>query len=460
VVVIDDAIWAAQQAVHELAVFAAVGLLIGGIDDLLIDLIWCVRSMWRGLTVYRTHARSDAAGLASAGSGPVAVFVPAWQEQAVIGAMAATALSRWSDQDVRLYIGCYPNDLDTINAVQAVVRHDPRLRLVVNSRPGPTTKADNLNAIWKAMLADEIVVGRRFVAIALHDAEDVVHPAEIGIYASLCQRFDLVQLPVFALIEKEHGIWRRLVSAVSADEFAESHGKSLVVREAVGAAVPSAGVGCGLSRTLLERLAKGHEGPFDATTVTEDYEIGLRTAELGGRGVFVRIRSGKNLVAVRAHFPDTIDAAVRQKARWQAGIALSGWQRLGWRGSLAEHWMRFRDRRAILAALILFCGYLAFGGLLALEAIGRAPRFTDGELTLFGLCTALMAWRLLMRALFVTRIYGPAEGIASLPRVLVGNLIAIAAARRALISYLRIARGAPLRWDKTDHRFPTELPAE
>ncbi len=166
------------------------------------------------------------------------------------------------------------------------------------------------------------------------------------------------------------------------------------------------------------------------------------------------------LVAIRAHFPDTIEAAVRQKARWQAGIALSGWTRLGWRGGLAEHWMRFRDRRAILSALVLLCAYVSAASLLVLEAIGRAPRFSEIELTLFALCTGLMVWRLGMRALFVGRTYGWAEGLASLPRVLLANFIAMASARRALISYLRLARGSPLHWDKTEHHFPKVMPAE
>ena len=68
--------------------------------------------------------------------------------------------------------------------------------------------------------AAEAVEGRAFDAVALHDAEDVVHSAEIGIYGALCARFDLVQLPVLPLIETGCGIWRRFVSAVSADEFA------------------------------------------------------------------------------------------------------------------------------------------------------------------------------------------------------------------------------------------------
>jgi adsorption protein B len=458
----DGLVWALAQATHELALFAAVGLAVGGLDDLIVDLIWIARTLWRRATVYRRHLRANAADFANTADGRVAVFVPAWQEAGVIGAMAATALSRWAGHDVRLYIGCYPNDPATLAEVRSLAAHDRRLRLVVNSRPGPTTKADNLNAMWRALLADETEAGERVVAVALHDAEDVVHSAEIAVYATLCRRFDLVQLPVLALIERDQGLWRRFVSAVSADEFAESHGKSLTVREAVGAAVPSAGVGCGLSRELLERIAARHGAPFDEGTVTEDYELGLRIRDMGGRGIFVRIPAdrGGSLVAVRAHFPDTIEAAVRQKARWQAGIALSGWMRLGWRGGLAERWMRFRDRRAILAALVLTCAYLSGLFLLVLGWAGSAPSFSESELALFGLCTGLMIWRVAMRALFVGRIYGPAEAIASVPRILLGNLIAIAAARSALVSYLRLARGGALIWDKTEHRFPKDMPAE
>lgn len=458
----DGAVWALAHATHELALFAAFGLAIGGVDDLVIDLIWIARMLWRRLTVYRRHARVTAADLARKAQGRVAVFVPAWQEAGVIGPMAATTLSRWAGQDVRLYIGCYPNDPATIAEVQRVAVHDPRLRLVINPLPGPTTKADNLNAMWRALCADEQEIGEPVVAVALHDAEDVVHSAEIAVYAALCQRFDLVQLPVLALIERDQGPWRRFVSAHYADEFAESHGKGLAVREALGAAVPAAGVGCAFSRGLLGQIAGRYGTPFDAGTVTEDYELGLRIREMGGRGVFVRMKADErsSLVAVRAHFPDTVEAAVRQKARWQAGIALSGWQRLGWGGGWAERWMRFRDRRAILAALVLTCAYLSGLSMVALSWAGAAPRFSDAELALFGLCTGLMVWRLSMRALFVGRIYGLGEAITSVPRVLLGNLIAIASARRALIAYLRLARGAPLVWDKTEHRFPAQTPAE
>ncbi len=35
------------------------------------------------------------------------------------------------------------------------------------------------------------------------------------------------------------------------------------------------------------------------------------------------------------------------------GISLAGWDRMGWHGGPAEWWMRIRDRRATLAALVL-----------------------------------------------------------------------------------------------------------
>jgi adsorption protein B len=40
------------------------------------------------------------------------------------------------------------------------------------------------------------------------------------------------------------------------------------------------------------------------------------------------------------------------------------------------------------------------------------------------------------------------------PRTIVANIIAMAAARRALGLYVRHLRGAGLAWDKTAHRFP------
>jgi adsorption protein B len=453
-------LWLLDAATHELMLFAAVGLLIGGIDDLAIDVIWMVRSLWRRITIYRRHEPVHARSLAAPDNpGRIALFIGAWDESAVIGEMLRTALGRFDHDDYRIYVGVYPNDPATIEAVEAVACVDARVRMVSGVLPGPTTKAECLNRLWMALQRDELAEGRTFKAIVLHDAEDVVHSAELRVFDRLIERFDLVQLPVLPLVDRGS----RWVSGHYCDEFAEAHGKQLVVREALGAGMPSAGVGCALSRAALQYMSDRHGNlPFDAGSLTEDYELGLKLHAFGGRGVFVRMRTAKGgrLVAVRAHFPATLEAAVRQKTRWMTGIALSGWDRLGWSGGWAERWMRLRDRRALLAAIILAAAYAALLLSIVSLALGRPVFVAPWLALLLAANGALLLWRLAMRFTMVARVYGWREGLRALPRVFVGNIIAMMAARRAVVRYAGLARSGPIAWDKTGHIFPDALPAE
>lgn len=450
----------------EVLLFAAIGIAVGGIDDLLVDILFVCRRIWRDLTVYARHPRMTTLTLPpSAAPGRIAIFIPAWQEAEVIGPMLRNALRRWRADDYRIFIGAYPNDPQTIAAITAVAEGDPRIVLGINPRLGPTTKADCLNLLWQAMQACEAGDGVPFKAVVLHDAEDVVHADEIRLFDFMIDRFDLVQLPVLPLPGK--GNWlTRAIADHYCDEFAESHGKSLTVRESLGASIPSAGVACAFDRRMLGRLFDPvHGGPFDPTSLTEDYEAGLRIANMGGRGVFVRMRDRHGaLVATREYFPDTIDTAVRQKARWMVGISLAGWDRMGWHGGPAEWWMRVRDRRATLAALVLFAAYLAlilWALLAVLRWIMPLPPLPPAPLIdlLLWLNLWLMAWRTALRALFVGRNYGWRQGLASIPRTVIANYIAILAARRAVFLYAKSLWGVPLRWDKTQHRFP-ELHAD
>ena len=175
--------------------------------------------------------------------------------------------------------------------------------------------------------------------------------------------------------------------------------------------------------------------------------------------MFVRLPvapGSRAVVASRGHFPADLHAAVRQKARWIGGIAIAGWERLGWSGGIGERWMRMRDRRGLFAAMLLVAGYLAL--LLWLQiwlaaALGAPVRFEASPL-LVGLLTAnawLFGWRIVMRFGFTTAAYGLGEGLRSIPRVVVGNAIAILAARRALALH---EAGGPRKWDKTRHMFP------
>lgn len=445
---------------HEFLLFALAGLLIGGLDDLLFDVIFLLRAAWRRLFIYSRHARMTGASLPpSQNPGAIAVFVPAWQEAGVIGAMLQTCLKRWEQADFRIFVGTYPNDPDTIWAAAEVAEYDARVELVILPHDGGTTKADCLNHVWAAMLRAEEAEGRRFKAVVLHDAEDVVHADEIRLFDRMMDRFDMVQLPVMPLISPRS----RWIAGHYADEFAEAHGKHLIMREAIGAAVPSAGVGCAFARPMIGTIARERGGaPFDADSLTEDYEIGLRIAERKGRTIFVSMRDAEGqLICTREHFPETLEAAVKQKARWLMGISLSGWDRLGWSGSWRERWMRLHDRRTGLSALVLFAAYCAtigYGIMLLLTWFGlvsqpQPPQWLDVALTVTAL---LMLWRLAFRAYWTTQAYGWREGVRSVPRVIVCNIVAMIAARRALADYIRQLRTGNVVWEKTLHRFPVD----
>ncbi|WP_375398379.1 glycosyl transferase family protein [uncultured Sphingomonas sp.] len=441
---------------RETMMFACAGLLIGGIDDVALDLVF----WWSRLR--RRPAGQPPPAVSPGAGGPIAVFVPAWDESAVIAPMLATTLARFGDDRFRLYVGAYPNDRATIDVVVAVAERDARVRLVVNPLPGPTTKADSLNCCWEALLREERGEQWRAIGVVLHDAEDVVHRDELAVFRRYLSIADVVQLPVLPLADARSP----LIAGHYCDEFAESHGKTLIAREVLGAALPLAGVGCAIARDLLGRIADGRDGrPFDAASLTEDYELGLLTASLGARQAFARMRDDAGqLIAVREYFPATLDGAVRQKARWMVGIALAGWDRVGWGRPLdwREHWMRMRDRRAPLAMLVLLAAYLAllgWGASTLVHALtGTAP--PDPGLAMSWLLrvnAGLLGWRLAMRVLFTWRAYGPVEAAWSVPRVFVANCVALLAARRAMWRYVATLRGAPTTWEKTQHRFPDIL---
>lgn len=448
------------RGTRELALFASVGFLLGGLDDLMVDLIWLGRSFWRWAAIYSRHDRADAGTLPTpARPGRLALFVAAWQEEAVIGGMIATALATLRHPDWRLYVGCYPNDPGTIAVVELAAAGDPRIRLVVGDKPGPTTKAGCLNWIWQAMCADERSEGVPIKAIILHDAEDMVHRDELAIYDVLIERFALVQIPVHPLVVRGAGVRAALFSGHYAGEFAEAHGKQVVVREAVGAAVPSAGVGCAIDRDVLAGIAESRDGPFDPDSLTEDYELGLRIGAAGGHGAFVRLQAadGRGIVAVRACFPHTFSGAVRQKSRWMTGIALAGWDRLGWSGGLAERWMRLRDRRAPIAALVLAAAYVALLGWGLSETIGlvtgQAPAL-HVPAVLVAVNIRLLAWRVGLRAFITARSHGWRMALLAPLHMLIGNFVAMLAALRSLGLYAGLVHHGRLRWDKTAHVFP------
>ncbi len=457
--------WLVLGASHELMLFASVGILLIGLDDLLFDALWLAT---------RRHAPSSGPDTPPL-EGRLAVFVPAWDEAKALPAMLRRTLAAWGDEDFRLYVGCYSNDAATLFAVSPLIARDRRLRLVIGDREGPTTKGDNLNRLWSALGEDERAEGLRFAAIVLHDAEDHVHPGELALYRRHLGENAMVQIPVVPLIKREE----RWVGGHYGDEFAEAHGKELAVRSRLGMPLPSAGVGCALTRNALALLAIERGGePFRCDSLTEDYEIGMVIGAYGLGARFIEAAGpAGDWVVSRGAFPGEVEAAVRQKARWVAGIALAGWDHLGWPGSRRgdadlpasrnwlARWMLWRDRRAPLAALVLLAAYAG----LVLTALGWAGQLLLGWnaaligeemrlLLVFNLL--LLLWRMGMRGHFTARWYGLREAAMALPRSIVANIIAMLAARRAILLYWRMLRSGQVVWDKTDHGESEAIPED
>lgn len=435
---------------RELLLFAGVWFAVGLVDELAIDLLWLsLRLTGRCKTLQFSPNTTKCL------RGPAAVLIPCWHEATVIEPMIACTRRAWPHAECTVYVGCYHNDPETIAAVVRGAGRDGRVRVVLVPHDGPTTKADCLNVLYDALSREEHETQKRYRFILLHDAEDHVHPLALDLIDAELDHADFVQLPVVPELNERS----RWISGHYADEFAENHAKALVVRDWLRTALPAAGVGCAFRREILALIAE-HRGdihPFAADSLTEDYELGLLVHELGGRGRFVRaLDPAGQLIATRAYFPTTLRGAVRQKARWIHGIAFQSWERLGWAGNVTEVWMRMRDRRGPLTAMILLAAYLA----IVCWAVAFAGRQLGliAPLPASGLMNAVvvvgfigLVWRALMRFAFTTALYGRAEGVRALVRLPIANVIAIVAARRALAAYVRTLRGQRAIWEKTHH---------
>ncbi|APE27111.1 glycosyl transferase family protein [Aurantiacibacter gangjinensis] len=435
---------------HELLLFAGVFFLLGALDEFAVDIAW----FWLRLT-----GRAETPVLHTADlrhrrlGGRAAVFIPAWEESSVIADTLVHMLGAWPQADLRIYVGVYRNDAATLAAAATGAADDARVRIVIVDEDGPTTKADCLNTLYRALERDELRERFRAHMVLLHDAEDMVDPAALALLDRAVERSQFVQLPVLPMPQTG----RRWLGSHYCEEFAEAHGKAMVVRGALARSIPAAGVGCAFDRDMLARLAKaaGRDVPFDEDSLTEDYELGLKIAELGGKTQFLRVRSDDGrLIATRSYFPGQLRRSVRQKARWMHGIALQGWDRMGWSGGWAERWMRLRDRRGPLAAIVLLTGYTLLFLSTVLAGLGLAGFDRPWEpstflLVLIAINLASFVWRAFMRFTFTRAEYGWRQGLLAMVRIPVTNVINIMAGMRALAAYGRTLRGAAPVWEKT-----------
>src|SRR5260370_1345689 len=149
----------------------AIAILISGLDDLVVDLVW----LWAWLR----RRRAKPAASPEAKNAPekrIAIFVPLWREHAVIERMLDHNLAAIHYQNYDFYVGGYPNDEPTLNAVRQVEARSPRVHLAVCPHDGPTSKADCLNCIYQRMLLDEEHHGIHFAILAALDPTLIIIP--------------------------------------------------------------------------------------------------------------------------------------------------------------------------------------------------------------------------------------------------------------------------------------------
>ncbi|MDC8758288.1 glycosyl transferase family protein [Janthinobacterium fluminis] len=467
---------------ERVAVVVAVLILLSSVDDLLIDLWYWSRRLYRRGTAARRPAPLTPQQLSERAEQPIAIMVPAWLEYDVIAKMIENMVNVLDYRHYLVFVGTYANDAATIAEVERMRRRYRQLRRVEVPHDGPTCKADCLNWVVQAIFLHEQQNDMQFAGVVLHDSEDVLHPLELRLFNYLLPRKDMIQLPVASL--PRH--WYELVAGTYMDEFAECHSKDMVVRESAAGMVPSAGVGtCFSRRALLALAADTGNQPFNTGSLTEDYDIGARLARMGLRSIFVsfpvpcqvRRRRWFGLgsprevtlqlpLSVQEFFPDTFRAAYRQRARWSLGIGLQGWEQIEWKGSFACRYLLLHDRKCIVTTLIgvfsyvLALQFLAFyvARLNGYWTVYYPLLYADNGWLLYLLWINLAAFglRLAQRAYFVTKLYGWEHGLLSVPRVVVGNFVNFMASMRAwklFLSYLFL--GKRLAWDKTMHDFPS-----
>lgn len=420
----------------------AVWLTVSGVDDLVLIFAWAQLR----LAERRPHPRP---AIAETPERNIAIFTPLWQEDAVIRQMVSHNVTGIQYSRFHFFIGAYPNDEATIDAVRELEEQYPNVHLALVPHHGPTSKADCLNWIYQQMLLHEEETNQRFDAIVTHDAEDLIHPHSLRAIHSHLDEYDMIQIPVLPLptplTDWVHGVY--------IDEFSEFQSRDLYVRSRVGGFLPSAGVGTAFSRRAIERLAvTANNRIFEPGCLTEDYENGFRVRNLGFRQIL--LPAGEGVVATREYFPRTWKGATRQRTRWVTGIVWQGLERHGWQGGASQWWWHWRDRKGLIGSPVSLLANLIL--LYALFVPIDHPVLAVAPFTL-----GMAGLQTLIRAGLVYRFYGPWQALMSPFRIPLANLINTVACVRATWRYWGArVRGEPLVWLKTAHQYPNRFALE
>ncbi len=444
-----------------LAFSVLIGALIFTLDDLFIDAYALLKRI--------APMQIDSSFLAKIKSVPqknIAIIVANWKEAEVIAPMIRGNLRGIDYQNYTFFLGVYPNDLPTWEAARKLEELYPhKVVVVVNTQNGPTSKGQMLNEMARQIFNSELRLGKTFDLLLMQDSEDVLHRHSLSLMNYFSSFADFVQIPVFSFDVP----LKSLVGGIYIDEFAEAHTKDLLVREALGGAVPSAGVGTLISRALVLSLQDKQNGDFlKEDTLTEDYHLGMMTKELGFKSKFACVQyekdnGEKEFIATREYFPSEINASMRQKSRWTLGIAFQGLENLNWRGSLIDKYFLWRDRRGPWNSVLIVLSTVLLVAFIVAKSFGRMPEALQHPSfqVLMALNMINMTLRLVqrMKAVATTNARGH---IALVPiRWLLANIVNVGATLKAYRQFQESRKtGKRPVWIKTEHRLPEHFGKE
>jgi adsorption protein B len=119
----------------------AIWIVIGGIDDFIID----VTALWAAWQWSQQPARPSRRVLLGTEQKAIAVMVPLWHEHSVIGRMVRQNSASNLYRNYHFFIGGYPNDTPTLDEIRKLEDRYPHVHMALCPHDGPTSKADCLN---------------------------------------------------------------------------------------------------------------------------------------------------------------------------------------------------------------------------------------------------------------------------------------------------------------------------
>jgi adsorption protein B len=151
-------------------------------------------------------------------------------------------------------------------------------------------------------------------------------------------------------------------------------------------------------------------------------------------------------------------AAVRQRSRWVAGIALQGWQHHGWRLPGRQRYWLWRDRKGLIGSLLSPVTNLITLYVVAAWIAGHPNPMDRVPPAIGWMCAVVAAMaglQMAVRAHCCSRVYGCRIAALVPLRALWANQVNGLATAAALFQFVKARlRRRDLVWRKTDHVYP------